>query len=249
MNNRCKFLMLWLVSSLFYVVSAAASEPEPEWLAEVWQFTPKPDMVAEFEQAVKAHRSERVKLADPRQWQVYSPVLGNQLDTYIIRSCCYQWQDMDSYVKWTMEKNPMAHFNQHIAPTLQHSAHYFSVMDMKNSNWPAELEYRYVGVNTFYVKPGHGMMANKGLITMSEIAKKNDWPLNYSWMWGIGGSPRLYLAIPYNNYAHMAPPAVKFNDLLKKHFGNEAKALEFNQQWLMNFESTFYNLYVLRDDL
>jgi hypothetical protein len=233
---------LWLFLPLLLGAFTLQAQ-EKELLAEMWQMEPKAGMDQAFEKSFKEHIDHRQKLGDPRSWQVYMPVLGNKLNQYLIRSCCFEWKDMDSYQQWTKDKDPMTHWNKNVDGKVSHYGHYMSTMDMENSHWPENVVANYVGVTYYKIKPGHWKALTEAVKTISNVAKQHKWPYHWSWSYSVGGEPGMHLAIPYENYTKMTPPEQKFNALMVKHLGSEDKAAAFWKDWASHFETTHYNIY------
>ncbi|WP_088330024.1 hypothetical protein [Lacimicrobium sp. SS2-24] len=247
MNNLITKLAMTLMVSLLFSVGMVAQATEK--LAESWVMTPKEGKSDDFRKALKEHVAHRVTLQDPRKWKIYTPVLGDKLDRFIIRACCFEWKDQDQYMAWNKEKNPMQHW-QKKADKLVHSyAHHLSTVDSENSHWPADLSYSYVGVTNMQVKAGHWSAMKADLATMSSIAKTHNWPYHWGWTYSVGGPRSVSLVIPYNNYADMAPPEQKFSELLVKHFGDKDKAQAFMQGWSDHFDTNEYQIYRLNTEL
>ncbi|MDX1676456.1 hypothetical protein [Arsukibacterium sp.] len=240
-NMLCQITVWFLVSLLLSTGNVQAQEKE--MLAEMWQMTPKAGMNQAFENNFKAHIEHRQKLGDPRQWHVYTPVLGDELNKYLIRSCCFEWKEMDSYQQWVKEKDPMTHWNKNVDDKVAHYGHYLAVMDMANSHWPDGVTANYVGVTYYMIKPGHGSEVKAAVKIISDVAKAHNWPYHWSWSYTVSGEPGMHLAIPFENYAGMAPPEQKFNALMVKHLGGEDKAKAFWQTWASHFDKTSYNIY------
>ena len=234
---------------LLAIPSAMAEQKSPEVLAESWVMVPKQGKAEGLEKALKKHSAHRAKLKDPRSWNLYSQVLGDQLDVVIARSFGFTWSDMDTYQDWSNEKNPTKHFDKHVQPNIKNIGHYMSVIDTANSHWGPEVEYRYVGVSSYKIKSGHQGALEKDIKLFSDVAKSNNWPYNWSWAQGVSGEASLSLAIPYKNWAEMAPPEQEFSALMAKHMGSEEKAAEVFERWQSHFDSVDYDIYVLRTDL
>lgn len=240
--------LLWLFVPMLLGASQVQAQ-EKEMLADMWVMQPKAGMGKDFNKALADHMAHRKSLGDPRVWQVYRPVLGNELNSYIIRSCCFEWKDLDSYDKWVMDKDPMTHWNSKVDDKVAHYGHYMSILDMENSNWSDGVSANFVGVTYFKIKQGHGRDVEKAMKTISDVAKEHKWPYSWSWSYPVGGEYGMNLAIPFDNYAAMTPPEEKFNSLMVKHFGSEEKAQEFWEDWNDHFETTEYSIYRLDKEL
>ncbi len=250
MNNQTSSLskLVLLCSILAFIPSAFAQVKAPEMLAETWVMTPKAGAGAELEKALKKHTAHRNKLEDPRDWQVFSQVLGNDLGSILVRSSGFTWADMDSYEAWSRDKNPQKHFNEYVDPAVSNYGHYLFTMDIANSHWPEGTEYNFVGVTTYVVKAGHYAAMKKDLKLMSDAAKSPDWPYNWLWYESVSDGD-LSLAVPFNNYADMAPAEQTFREFLTKTMESKEKADELIGSWMSHFESTQYMVYRHRKDL
>ena len=202
-----------------------------------------------WKKALKKHVQHRKELKDPREWRFYSRVLGDDLDQIAIRSFGFGWQGMDSYQDWSKEKNPQKHWNKYVDKYVANYQHYMSVIDTENSHWGPDVEYKYVGLTSYKVKMGHWTAVNEDKKIMSDAAKAQNWPFNWSWAENVSGQGNLSLAVPFENWASMAPAEMKFSEVLAKHLGDADKAKELFERWSSHFESTSYDIYVLGDDL
>lgn len=238
-----------LFTMLLATPAAMAEEKSPEILAETWVMVPMQGKAADLEMALKKHAAHRVELKDPRQWNLYSSVFGDNLDMIAARSFGFTWSDMDSYRDWNNEKKPGEHFNEFVLPTTKNTEHYLSVIDMANSHWGADVEYNYVGVSTYQVKMGHQGAMEEDIKLFSDVAKSSNWPYNWSWAQSVTGKGNFSLAVPYKTWAAMAPPEQKFSEMMAKHLGSAEKAKEVFERWQSHFDSISYDVYVLRTDL
>lgn len=234
---------------LGFTFFAPVTFASPEVLSESWVFSPKAGKLEDMEQAMKKHGEHRDELKDPREWRLYSRVLGDNLDSVSARSFGFSWADMDSYRAWNIEKNPQKHFNEYVDKHIANTHHYLSVLDLENSNWGPEVEYKYVGVTSYNVKMGHRSAVDEDKKIMSDAAKANDWPFNWQWSDSVSGEDSMILAVPFKNWASMAPAETKFAEVLAKHLGDGDKAKELFVRWSSHFESIRYDIYVLREDL
>ncbi|AZG36286.1 MULTISPECIES: hypothetical protein [Shewanella] len=243
----------WFPSLFIALIVGVMLLPPLAWakesLSDSWIMTPKDGKSMEFEQAFKKHVARRAELNDPRSWRVYVPVLGDELDRYVIRSCCFGWQGFDEYRQWSEDKDPMTDWQKNVDKLVDKYEHYFSMMDMDNSKWADELTYKYVGVTHYTVKQGHWRAMEEDKKILSEAAKVQKWPYSWSWESSVGGASVLMLAVPYKSYAEMEPPETGFAKMLAMHLGSEDKAKQTLERWASHFESTHYALYEWREDL
>jgi len=256
MNNISfvKLLKAWLVVITLTLAStfssAAASADAPASLADVWKMVPNDGQTEKFEAAFQKHLKFRIKQQDPRQWQTYKPVIGSDLTFYIIRSCCFNWSDLDSYQQWSEQAKVMEHWNNHVAPFVHRYEHYFSELDFANSHWPEENhDFRYFAVTEYRAKMGKNASITEGKRSLSAYAKAMKWPFYWSWGEQVGGKGGLSLVVPYKSYADMAPPEVSFYQAIANHLKDDEKTQTLFSQWSSNFKATHYTVYEMRADL
>ena len=219
-------------------------EKPPELIAESWTVIPKSGHEADFVKAFKEHLKVRAEAGDPRSWQVYSPVTGSKLNHYIVRSCCHQWGDQDTYKAWGMEAGTGKHWNEHVHPHVYKYKHNFSVLDTEHSNWPEGTKANYVGVTMYDTKSGErGRDTFKALKKMSKKAKEHGWEHPWSWFYPVGGTGGQFgLAIPFENYADMAPLEESFSEFMGKHMKKKKLDAMFDD-FGNGIEGTEYTLY------
>lgn len=214
---------------IFLAPAVSAAEDPPPPLAEMWLATPKEGHGDEFFEALEAHMAFRKEHGDPRSWQVYTPLLGEDLDRVAIRFCCFEWADQDAYSLWNDEnENVGEHFNENVAPHAAHWAHYLEQVGWKNSHWVEDGDpYRFYAVTEFNLWPGHGADFDAARDKMSQIALNQGWATDdRAWLWTttIGGGPQEGIVIPYRNYAEMDRDEDSFFRFLAKHMGDDAAA-------------------------
>jgi len=239
-----------LIVISFTLSSTAFSADAPANLADVWKMVPNDGQASQFESAFKEHLLFRKKQNDPRNWQTYTPVIGDDLNFYIVRYCCLNWADLDSYQQWSEQVKMMEHWNKIVAPFINRYEHYFSELDFANSNWPESTDgMEYFAVTQYQVKMGKGGTTVESKKTLSDYAKAMKWPYYWSWSDQIGAADELSLVIPYKTYADMAPPETSFYQAIVKHLNDKGKANTIFSQWSSNFASSHYTVYRLRADL
>ena len=255
MNRQAAVRAICVLSALILLAPAlvlAAEAPPP--LAEMWVLTSKPDHDDEFRAAIKEHMAFRSEHGDPRAWQAYTPVLGDELNRVAVRFCCINWADADSYRAWSMNATEVGeHFEKHVAPHVGSAAHYFETIDWANSHWSdAGGPYRLFAVTEWDIKPGHSAQLSAAVDKMSQIAIEQGWASdtrNWLWMSPVGGSPRLSIVIPHRNYAGLEQEEDTFFRFLSEHLGSEEKAAEVFQQFEGAIAGSEFQIWAHRDDL
>jgi hypothetical protein len=102
MKKASTMILFSLLASMLYLLPlSAVAEDEPGPLAEMWLVTVKNGYLGNFHAALKEHTAFRVENGEPWKWQVYTPVVGKNLDQVAIRYCCVSWADVDSYEQWS----------------------------------------------------------------------------------------------------------------------------------------------------
>ncbi len=219
-------LFALLLGSLPGLVFAQANTGK---LAEVWVMTIKRGQQANFEAAFKQQVAVRAQNNDPRQWNVYVPVTGDQLGRYGLRTCCFAWADQDAYTAWTNNTPAvMGDWFEHVDQYVESYEHYFSEMDVDNSNWvAADTPVKYIGVTDYSIDPAKGLDFTSARVELSQIALNQGWSAGgRHWVWTsqIGGAPTASLAVPFGSFAGMAPEGPQFMEFLAEQMGAEAAA-------------------------
>ncbi len=254
MRNQFKLLTgAALTSLLMLAASLVYAQDTPGNLAELWLVTVQSGHQAEFESGLKEHMQLRVQHKDPQNWQVFVPVTGDRLTTYVIRSCCFSWTEKDAFVVW--DQNNPAVMEQWFTKQDPHTAgyaHYFNEIDGDNSHWADNpTAPPMVGVSDYMVRPDQSMDFEKARKQLSQVALNQGWAeQGYHWAWlsRIGGKPMTSLVVPYENYAAMQMPAQTFSDFLVEKMGQE-EAMALMSQFSGSTHSSHYTVYQHRPDL
>lgn len=236
-----KFYSILFALLLIPALCVAEDKP-PQVISDGWTMVPKAGHSDDFEAALKAHMAFRVEKGDTRHWDVYVPVTGDNLNKYIVRTCCKPWAEQDTYRKWTRE-NIGNHFNDTVHPHVDHYSHNFGELDIENSHWGDDVDASYVGVTTWEIKSGKGGQASASIGAMSALAKENGWSRNWVWSYPVGGSSRVSLVTPFKNFADMAPMEENFYQFAKKHLKSEKKADAMFKDFNGSFSSSEYSIY------
>ncbi len=243
-----KFISIAGLLLLMLPALCVAEDKPPAVISDSWTIIPKAGHEMELEAALKEHMAHRVEKGDTRHWDVYVPVTGDKLNAYVVRSCCNEWSEMDSYRSWSYE-HASEHFNETVHPHAEKYAHNFGSMNMENSHWPKGTEANLVGVTKFEIKQGHWSKFSKAMKKMSSLAKEHGWERNWSWSYPVHGGDTVQLATPFKNFAEMAPMEENFYQFVAKHLKSEKKADKLFAEFDSAVSSSHYSIYRHRKDL
>ncbi len=219
-------------------------------VVDAWYVTVKPGHDAQFVEAFKKHLALRKGKGDPRAWKVYSPVVGDHLDYYVIRHCCSTWADMDSYRAWSAEAGVFEDWNRNVDEHVARYRHLMGALDMANSNWPEDdSDYPYYGVTRFKPKMGQMRQVEAAKKELSDAAKAGNWPRYWSWGNQIGGKSTVYIVSPFKDYASMKPPEPSFFEFLSTELGSERKATAAVARFNDAMQGSSYTVYRRIDDM
>jgi hypothetical protein len=255
MKKRPLNFVLSVLAVTFFMLPAAVVQAgdTPPPLAELWVFTPKQGQSAEFLKALADHKNYRAERGEPRAWQVYTPMLGDDLNRVVVRFCCFKWADQDKYEAWSNETgNIKAHFMENVAPLTEKWEHYFQSIDWSNSHWVgAPDSYRYFAMTEFNIKPGSGSDFQAARDAMSQIALNQGWATdNHSWLWAttIGGKAQESIIIPHADFASFDRDEEDFTSFLSRNMGAE-RAAELMKQFSGASQSTDFQIWEFQKDL
>ncbi|WP_068545471.1 hypothetical protein [Thalassotalea crassostreae] len=246
-----KFIYLFsMLFAIAFTLNAKAEEGvAADPLTDVWVI--KIDAVdkGKFEQALKAHMQYRVDNGDPRIWNVYTQVVGNNMETYVLRACCTNWDKIAEYRDWSRSKKMSSHWRKTVGLYSKNADHYFSRLDDKNSHWDNTKEFRYFGVTSLYPEPGAGFEVRESIKAISDAAKKMGWEESWAWYNQIGGEPQIQLVVGFESYADMMPAEKSYYERLVDLLGDKEKAQDMISDYSEQFDKTNYAIYVHRESL
>ncbi len=236
-------LIFCLLTMPALTFAADEKEKEPQRIADVWNVVPKDGHGEEFYNGLKAHMAFRSEKNDPRMWQVYTPTTGSELNKYIVRACCYEWSDQDSYIEWTKTAGTGKNWNELVHPHVESYSHDFIETDSKNSHWKEGTVANYVGVTNMKVKSGSGQKMNKAISAMSKVAKDHNWDKSWWWAYPVSGDTDVSLAIPFANFADMAPLEESFYKFVVRVLDSEDEANKLFDNYSSSIDSSSYTIY------
>ena len=236
-----KKLFTLLLLTLLIPTAIYADNHSPQQIADSWVMIVKSGHESKFQDAMKAHLAYRKANGEKRTWDTYTPVTGENLNQYIVRTCCNTWAEQDAHVADAAKYSE--HFNKNVHPHVKKYTHNLTVIDMENSNWPEDTDASFVGVTSYKPIVGKGGARGESLKAMSAMAKEKGWPRNWAWTYPVGGDGSWTLVTPFENYADMAPMEESFYDFTKKHMGSAEKADALFQKFSSSFSETHYAIY------
>lgn len=242
------------IAALLFAAGTLAQETgSTPPLSDVWVVAPKAGMTEEFEKAVAGHMAFRADNGDSRQWLTFRPVIGDKLDIYMFRACCFDWADQDDYESEDKDKGFGEHWGENVHEYVDHYHHYFDRIDWENSHWPEDgTDGPYFGATRWFMKESGGRATGEALREMSRLAKEGGWgETEGPWLWlrQIGGKDILALVSPYQGYAEMAPPETSFYEFAVRELGSEEAADAMFEKFTSGFSSSDYTVWRYRDDL
>ena len=254
MTKPMKYVFSILFLMLLAVPVASIAQDSPPPLAEMWVLVPKADQGKEFKKAIKKHMEFRQENGDPRDWQAYSPSLGDNLNRLAIRYCCINWADVDSYRAWSMENEKISeHFAEHVSPHVEKAEHYFESMSWENSHWSeANGPFTLFAVTEFNLKSGKAAAFDAARDKMSQIALNQGWASDdHVWAWSstIGGKPQEAIIVPHKNWASMERDEETFFRFLARVMGSDDAAAELMESFSDAVWSTNYQVWVHSKEL
>jgi len=235
-------------------LSAAADNHEsPPPLTDVWIMVPKQGMEMKFEAALKTHAQYRVDQGESAEWTIYTPVVGDKMNIYQIRSCCHDYAGIDTINAEAMEKGLSAHWNENVHQYVDHYHHYLERNDWEHSHMPEDAgPFRYYWVTSWKWKVGSGPGPDDARKRFSIIAKEQGWAdEDHQWLWlsRIGGEPTLMLVTPAENWADMEPSDPSFYDFLVEKLGSSEAADALFTEFESGFTSSSDTVWMERGDL
>jgi len=235
-------------AALAPLAALAAEAPAPGPLVSTWVIWPKAGEQAAFEAGLKAHAAWRKSAGEGWHWNIYTPVVGKDLDCYVIRAEGLHWADLDKETAWEESSGSFAKYMEQAGVHAAHAEHYLSMHDMENSMWTDNPAYKYFGVTVLVPREGMHEDIAAGVAKIHKALAAKKWSHSYGLEWRIGGSEALFFVEPFVNYAGMADPDPSLMKVLGDALGKDAAAATM-KQLQASFASNDYTIYVLRPDL
>ena len=247
--KRTSFLVsLAGIAALTLPLSLVAQEDgdAPPPLSDVWVMVVKPGMMAEFNEAMATHVQFRKDAGESRTWDAFRVAVGHNMTPIGVRSCCFEWADLDVFEAENEALGLTANFNENVGRYVEHFHHYFERSDWANSHWPdTGTGGPYYAVTSWVDKAGSGPEAAAAREAMSQFAKNEGWAdEDNNWLWysRVGGNEITSLVSSYDNYADMAPPEQSFFEYAAEKLGEEEAGKMF-KAFGSGFEDSDYTIW------
>ena len=234
-------LLLWVVAF------PEAAQGQTEDIAQSYVHTVQPEMIAQFEEAVKQHMQWRKQNNDPWEWTWYQVVNGG-LGRYLVRSGNHRWADLDVRDAWEDRVGAVPNFLATVGPFFESEDSSISQLDGALSRPPDDLSAMTLfAVTEFDVRlPGQ---FREAITKIGEGLDRGNWGRSYLWQMGAnGGTTDAALVIPAENWAGLAPPAKALPEMLAEVYG-EQEASDLMQQLASSIRSQTSYILRVRPDL
>lgn len=227
METKMDLRRLYVAAVLLVcLVVPLAAQDSPGEIAYFIQIKPKSGTAQQFEEAGKQHMNWHRQQNDDWEWHVWQYRTGPFVGQYLALTAGHRWEDFDAKEEF-MEKD-QADAMKTMGPHVESVTTWFSRLRGDISNWPADVEAKFVQVVTYELEPGK---VNDFLYAAGKIhqtLQKANWPRYYLWDQLIvgGDTPQLSLVLPMQKWADMNPPERPFVEVLEEILGRrEAQAL------------------------
>ena len=222
------------VAALMLPLSLVAQDEEteaPKPLSDVWVVVVKPGMEAQYDAAMATHMQFRKDAGEARTWQAYRVAVGHNLTPIQLRSCCFDWADLDVNRAENTEKGLNENFQATVGQYVDHYHHYLEQTDWENSHWPETgTSGPYYGVTSWKNKQGRGPASGVAKETLSQLGITGGWASddnNWLWLSRIGGDSVTAIVSSFENYADMAPEDPTFFEFVTEELGAEEAGAVF----------------------
>ncbi|KGI78203.1 hypothetical protein [Oleiagrimonas soli] len=245
--------LLALIAATASTTVSAADEKSDDAshrnITSEWVLWSKRGDAPALEAAIKQHAAWRKAQGENTRWDVYQPIVGPDLEHYVIRSGEHAWADYDTNREWSMTHQAGPRYMQDVAPHVRHAEHYFAAYDTKHSHWMPDKGYRYFAVYTYHFKPGSNETVKNVLSKIHKAATDAKWPHSFGIDYTIGGKGGMNVVLPMKNLADMEEPDPSLMKVVAKSLGSEKAAKDLWQSFALAIDERSMAIYVHRPDL
>jgi hypothetical protein len=232
MKGKISVLLLVCLVVGFSALTTSAQTQEqtekPPNLSIEYHFKAKPDRVAQFEAALKAHLEWAKEAKDPWTWITLQITTGERYGEYVIISPNHSWADLDKDVEFAQKR--INNFRLTATPLLESYSREISEFDTTNVNWPDDPDdyAKIVEFFTYYIKVGQKSAFFEAVGKFHQAFVQAKYPAYYliSSVRTGGDINRVRVIIPHPNWADFEEPEKSMGDVFVEVYGQEgAKAL------------------------
>lgn len=218
-------VVLWLLA---VSVAICIGQAQPESVARIGVFQPKPGMTSQFEQGRKRHNQWHRSQNDSWAWDTWEVLIGENAGQYVTGTFGHKWADFDAFAT-KLEKADTADSNQNIQPYVQFAKPFLYAYLPDISRPPAgDTPAPLAQLLHFHLKQGAEMDFEQTIRKIHEAIQKTNWPAHYMWYALVSGGPgpQMTLVLPHDNWADFKEPEPSFPQMLENAYGkDEAQAI------------------------
>lgn len=245
-----KAFRYFIIFSIGLVFSLSSYAEDKAILMDSWIIDLQPDQHAAFSTALKSHLEDRAKQNEPRDWWVYTPVTGENMNRYIVRSCCHTWSSFDQHKQWRAQHSLDPSWQTLLAQHTSNYSHRISKADFPNSRWPEGLLVPpLMGITEYHIKSGHDSAFQEAKSKMSELAISGEWQRDWLWVETVTGENIETLMVLHQDFSDIAPLEIDIFDVLSKQLKSDEKAGQLFTDFFSHVESESYQIFEARPEL
>lgn len=246
---RAWLLVLVAMLALSPLLAAAQESMSKNNVSTAWVIWPKAGQTQQFEAAIRKHAAWRKQAGEGFIWNIYQPIVGDDLAYYTIFSGGHAWADFDANQKWSTDSKATDAFNRDVGPLVERVSHYFYTNEDDISHWNVTTQYPMYEVTRMKLGPGQYGNFRAAVSKAREAAAAQKFGGNWLLRSVTGGSDNMTLVIPYGSYADMAGPSPNFMQMMAKHMGGQDKAVKNMTAIQSAIEAGDTTVYAHRPDL
>lgn len=229
---------------------AAAQEADAgKTAASVWYIWPKAGHEQAFEQALREHAAWRKQAGEGFDWRIYTPVAGDDMAHYVVRSGEHAWSDFDRNREWEMQNKAGETFARQVGPHVERYAHYFTNDQRDLSYWTTTEPYPMYEVTTLRLAPGKYGEFRRQVGALRAAAMAQQWNGQWALASITGGDDDMTLVIPLRDHAAMAGPSPTIMEMMAAQMGGQDQAAKTMGAIQSAVEASDTTVYVHRPDL
>jgi hypothetical protein len=175
--------------------------------------------VLDFEKALGEHHDMHRAADDPRGWQAWQEIVGDDSGAHDVRTCCHTRADLDAEMD-------IAGDREHVLTALD--PHIVS-MSTSLTNWREDISRwpedptppRMVEIVEYDLEPGAWADSYHAVKALHELIGDKELPHQHAWGDLVvgGGGAAMVLAIPRSSWSEFAPKTPRLWDVLEEVHG------------------------------